>query len=70
MKSRKISRVKYDVQCAFNAEHIFEKVFEIEEGSEDVQSEVETYCPFCDKMVKVTIKGEPIKKTLYRNAGQ
>jgi hypothetical protein len=32
----------------------------IEAGSEHVQSEVEAFCPFCDKMVTVTVQGKLI----------
>jgi hypothetical protein len=55
---KKIKKVVYQVQCAFNSQHLFEKVFEIEEGTENRQSKIEAYCPFCDKFVTVTVQGE------------
>ena len=56
---KKTKKVLCRVQCVYNEKHIFEKVFEIEEGSETKEeSEVETYCPFCDKLVTVVVKGK------------
>ncbi len=55
MKIRK--RVAYKVQCA-SCNKLFDKVFEIEEGSENSQSEVEAYCPFCDNQVRVSVEGK------------
>lgn len=55
MKKKK--RVKYTVQCANNPDHIFENVYTIIEGTENTQSEVQAYCPYCDAFVDVTIKG-------------
>jgi len=56
MKRQK--KVVYNVQCAHEEEHLFEKMFVIEEGSEQVESEVEAFCPFCDEMVTVTVRGK------------
>lgn len=50
--------VKYKVRCAYDAAHIFDKAFEIEGESEGVPSEVETFCPHCEKRVTVTIDGK------------
>ncbi len=55
---KKAKRVLYNVECAYNPEHVFEKVFKIEEGSEAMESEVEAYCPYCEKHVTTTIKGK------------
>lgn len=65
---KKMEKKLYHVQCVYDEKHIFEKVFEIEEGSEEKEeSEVETYCPFCDKLVTVVIKGKvPKDRTIYR----
>ena len=56
----KTKKVVYNVECAYNEEHVFEKVFTIEEGSEKIETEIEAYCPFCDKMVTVTVQGKVI----------
>jgi len=57
LKKRKI---KYNVQCANNPEHIFEYIYTIEEGSEDIKSEVQAFCPYCDDFVDITIKGKVV----------
>jgi hypothetical protein len=69
---KKIKKVLYHVQCVYNEKHIFEKVFEIEEGSEaKEESEVETYCPYCDKLVTVVVKGKVTPDTsIFRNIGE
>jgi len=57
-KTKKTKKVHYNVQCAYNPDHVFETVFEIEGGSEGlVETELETFCPFCGKIMAVTIKG-------------
>lgn len=63
-------KVVYNVQCIYNDKHLFEKVFEIETGSEEKEeTEVETFCPFCDKLVTVVVKGKvPPNKTVFRGA--
>lgn len=53
-------KVRYNIQCAYDEKHVFEKIFLVEEGSEEIDSDVEAYCPFCDKMVKITIKGKVV----------
>ncbi len=58
---KKEKKVTYLVQCVYDPEHEFEKVFTIEDGSEErVESEVEAYCAQCDKHVSVTIKGKAL----------
>ena len=54
---KKVKRVKYTVQCANNPDHIFEHVYTIVEGTEDKQSDVQAYCPYCDDFVDITIQG-------------
>ncbi len=56
----KIKKVKYNVQCAHNPEHNFEYVYNIEEGSEKTESDVQAYCPYCDDFVDITIKGKVV----------
>jgi hypothetical protein len=55
-------KVIYQVQCAFNKNHIFEKKLEIQEGSDLTEdtTEMEAYCPYCNNMVKFTVKGRPV----------
>lgn len=50
----------YNVQCAYNSDHIFEKLFTIEENTENVESEVEAFCPHCEKRVSVTVQGRVV----------
>jgi hypothetical protein len=56
---KKMKKALYQVQCVYNENHFFEKIFEIEAGSEvKEETEVETYCPHCKKLVTVVIKGK------------
>ncbi len=58
-KKKQMKKVSYNVQCVYDQTHVFEKVFEIEIGSEEKEeTEVETYCPLCDKLVTVVVKGK------------
>ena len=52
----KKKKVKQSVQCANDSEHIFEFAYTIVEGSEEIETEVQPYCPFCKDFVDVTIK--------------
>ena len=54
---KKEKRVKYTVRCANNPDHTFEHVYTIIEGTENTQSDVQAYCPYCDDFVDVTIQG-------------
>ncbi len=55
---KKMKRVVYQVQCALNPKHVFEKVYLIEQGSENKQTDVNVYCPLCDAYVDITIQGK------------
>ena len=59
-------RIKYKVLCANNPEHIFEKVVDIIEGTENTESEIQAYCPYCDDFVDITIQGELPPDTILR----
>jgi hypothetical protein len=65
---KQMKKVLYNVQCVYDEKHVFEKVFEIETGSEEKEeTEVETYCPYCNKLVTVVVKGKvPPDKTVFR----
>ncbi len=64
---KKAKRVLYSIECAYDPSHVFEKVFKIEDGSEDMESEVQAYCPYCQKHVTTTIKGKaPTDESLLR----
>ena len=65
---KQTKKVLYDVQCVYDVKHVFEKVFEIEAGSEEKEeTEVETYCPYCNKLVTVVVKGKVFPdKTVFR----
>lgn len=69
MKKKKTTTVSYDVQCVHNRAHVFKKDFEIEEGSESSEeTEMDVYCPECQKLVTVAVKGKiPPDKTIYRS---
>jgi hypothetical protein len=63
----KSKRVVYEVICPNNPKHVFPFAFEIEPGSENVQSKVQAYCPQCDAFVQVTVKGKlPPNVEVYR----
>ena len=55
---RPSKKVLYDVQCAYDDAHVFQKNIEIEAGSEDTTSEIEAFCPYCGKHVSITIQGK------------
>jgi hypothetical protein len=55
-----VKKKRYRVQCAVNAKHVFDKVFEVDESGEPKETEVETFCPICGEMVTIMVKGEPI----------
>ncbi len=65
---KQMKKVLYNVQCFYDEKHVFEKVFEIEEGSEEKEeTEVEAYCPQCNQLVTVVVKGKvPPDKTVFR----
>ena len=54
----KVKKVIYQVECANNPKHIIEKFFEIKDGSEHLQTEVQVYCPQCDDWVTATVQGK------------
>ncbi len=54
---RRTAKVVFKVQCAYDENHIFEKVLNIEESAEDEETEVQAYCPFCEKHVNVVVQG-------------
>jgi uncharacterized protein with PIN domain len=68
-RKKQKKKVLYQVQCVYNENHLFEKVFEIEDGSEEKEeTEVENYCPYCNKLVTVVVKGKvPLDKTVFRD---
>ena len=67
---KKRTKVVHKIQCAHNEEHIFEKTFEIEDGPVKEETEIQTYCPFCNESVTVTVKGEVVAdKTMLRKYG-
>ncbi|MFQ5589287.1 MAG: hypothetical protein ACE5F7_10655 [Nitrospiria bacterium] len=53
-------KILYEVQCAFDAAHRFEKTFAIETGSEQTETEVEAFCPYCNKQVTVAVEGKVV----------
>lgn len=63
--AQKATKVLYEVTC-YECKKVFEKVIEIETGSEDKTTDQITYCPFCYKMVKFEIKGKPREDLVIR----
>ena len=57
---KKTKKVVYKVQCFYNPEHVFDKVYAIEEGSTETESQVEAFCPFCDNIVSIQVQGKVI----------
>ncbi len=55
-RKKKTRKVAYEVTCP--QDHVFEKVIPIIEGTEDEQSQIQTYCMECDDYVTVTVKGK------------
>ncbi len=63
-------KVVFKVQCAYDETHIFEKALEIKKGTEAKETEVQAYCPFCEKHVDVTVQGKVVPDTeLLRKFG-
>lgn len=54
-------KVVYKILCPCKRKEVFEMTFEIEEGSENVATEVQAYCPFCDQEeMTVTVQGKVV----------
>ncbi|MCB0264955.1 MAG: hypothetical protein KDH95_22535 [Calditrichaeota bacterium] len=49
-------KVLYTVSCSCGEQ--FEKAFEIEEGSVQISTDVQAFCPFCGEYVTATVKGK------------
>ena len=66
---QRIKNVTYNVQCAYDQTHTFQYVFKVEEGSEEITtSDVEAFCPHCEKNVRITIQGKvALDEKLMRN---
>lgn len=58
---KQTKKVYYQIICHNNPDHVIEKCFEVEEGSEDIDTEAEVYCSKCDDFVSFKIKGKIIK---------
>ena len=54
---KKTKKFIYQVECSEDASHVFEKIFEIEEGTENVTTEVQAFCPHCNDYVNVNVQG-------------
>ncbi|MCP4217763.1 MAG: hypothetical protein GY765_24190 [bacterium] len=53
--------VMYKIECVYDKTHIFDKIFKIKKGSEEkMVSPNEVYCPYCNKLVTVEVKGEVV----------
>ncbi len=58
----------YKVQCSYDATHIFEIFLDIEKGSENKETIIEKFCPYCDedRMVEITVDGRVIGEEIVR----
>ena len=69
MEYKPKKKLLFNVQCQSDPEHIFEKVFELEENRErpEKESEVEAFCPYCSKIAAVTVKEKaPLDQEILR----
>jgi len=57
---KKFKKIAYQVVCARNPEHVFEKAYPIETGTEAQSTEVDVFCPFCEDYVTITVKGKVV----------
>ena len=66
----KTNKVPYEVVCHKNAKHVFSVVFDVIPDANST-SKAEVYCPECDTLVRVTIKGKlpPNQEVLRRFHG-
>ncbi len=53
----------FSVQCPIDKSHVFDKTFELEEGvdPDPLGTELDTFCPFCNRMVTIKVTGDAIK---------
>ncbi len=60
MEYKILKKVLFSMQCPADKKHMFDKVFELEEGQEKPEKEtgVEAFCPFCGKLVEAAVKGK------------
>lgn len=65
-----MAKVSFTVICAFNPDHKFPVVYDITNESEDIQDSKQEFCPYCGKLVNVTVKGElEAVSTVHRRLG-
>ncbi len=49
----------FNIQCKADKSHMFDREFIIFEGTEEkYTTEVQIYCPFCDHLLTLEIKGK------------
>jgi hypothetical protein len=66
-RRKKTMTVSYRVQCPTDKKHVFEKSFEVEEGTEHLESVTEAVCPVCSKMIEMTVKGKVVpNRSIFR----
>ncbi|MEW6619027.1 MAG: hypothetical protein AB1422_06720 [bacterium] len=53
-----MKKVTHTVVCPYNKDHKFPVVLELKDESKGTKSSIDTFCPFCDKIVRVEIEGE------------
>jgi hypothetical protein len=72
IRRRRKKSVIYDIQCAADATHNFNREFTIEEGTEEsYTTDMHVTCPFCDTLMTVVVKGKVFPDaTIYRKLKQ
>lgn len=50
-----MEKVTYNVVCPYNKAHKFPVVLELKDKSRGAKSSIDTYCPFCDKFIRIEI---------------
>ena len=65
-----MEKVTYNVICPYDKEHTFPIVLKVKDKNDDIKNTIETYCPFCDKYVRVEIDKELVPdKEVFRKYG-
>lgn len=58
-----MKHIIYNVICPYKEHRPLPYSVDVHEAEKIVSSNVEIYCPYCDKFVTVKIKGKPVDNT-------
>ena len=53
-----MTKVTFNVICAFDPEHKFPVVYEMKNDSEGLTDSRQEFCPYCGKLVNVKVQGK------------